>query len=102
MKLAGFLRCARALQIAAATLALAVALPGSAAEAEKEKTDKEAARANLEQALRDAQKRLDEAAREVANLSMSLSGEHMPGFAHVSGKQRAVLGVAIGRSDRAD
>ncbi len=58
----------------------------------------EASRAEMEQKLQDAQKRLNDAAREVAELSMSLSGDVMP---HITRLQtlrapRAVLGMVIG------
>lgn len=60
----------------------------------------EPSRAELQQKLEAAQKRLDTAAREVADLSMSLSDEFMPTFMLFDGSspQRAVLGVNIGSS----
>ncbi len=62
------------------------------------------ARAENRQKLEAAQKRLDEAAREVANLSMSLS-EDVMGHAMAFGPgSRAVLGLAVpvGRRDTRD
>jgi hypothetical protein len=57
----------------------------------------EKSREELEQKLEDAQKRLDVAAREVAELSMSLSdgvvGHMPPGFI---GHHRGVLGIGLG------
>lgn len=55
-------------------------------------------RAELQQKLEAAQKRLDTAAREVADLSMSLSDEVLPGTMPFIGMnpQHAVLGVNIG------
>ena len=72
--------------------------------AEPEKKEKEEAHADIEHKLQAAQKRLDAAAREVADLSMSLSDHmvpHMRAFAGVR-MQRAILGVNLGpREDKA-
>ncbi|HEX4972749.1 MAG TPA: PDZ domain-containing protein [Steroidobacteraceae bacterium] len=88
----------------AALLALAPTAGGAADD--KKATDNDAqAQAELERKLADARKRLDEAAREVANLSMSLSDDmvpHMRGsFDTVvrGGTPRAVLGVNMGSDD---
>jgi len=63
----------------AALLALASATSVAAAEADKKSTDNEGqSQAELERKLADARKRLDEAAREVANLSISLSDDMVP------------------------
>lgn len=91
-----------------ASLALAY-LVGSAlllagtAEAAQDKA--EVSRSELQQKLEAAQKRLDVAAREVADLSMSLSDDVVPPHVmHFRGPnpQRAVLGMNIGtvRNDR--
>ena len=57
----------------------------------------EGRRAEMEQKLQDAQKRLDAAAREVADLSMSLSDDVMPRVMHFTGHAgAAMLGVIIG------
>jgi S1-C subfamily serine protease len=83
--------------------ALLLALAGAQAHsAEPEKKDvKDESRADIEQKLEAAQKRLDAAAREVADLSMSLSDHvvpHMRAFAGVR-MQRAMLGVNLGPRD---
>jgi S1-C subfamily serine protease len=96
--------------IASLTLAALLAFAttsGGAAEADKKSTDKEAqSQAELERKLADARKRLDEAAREVANLSMSLSDDIVPhmrsgafGTVMAGGPQRAVLGINMGSDD---
>lgn len=88
----------------AALLALAPTA-GSAAEAEKQSTDSDAqSQAERERKLVDARKRLDEAAREVANLSMSLSDDVVPymrgAFGTVmGGEPRAILGINMGSDD---
>jgi C-terminal processing protease CtpA/Prc len=90
----------------AALLALAP-LAGGAAEAEKKSSDDEAkSQAELERKLVDARKRLDEAAREVANLSMSLSDDMVPPMrgpmaAVMGGAPRAILGINMGTNDAA-
>jgi hypothetical protein len=76
---------------------------GIAAE-EKKPADDAKSQAELERKLADARKRLDEAAREVANLSMSLSDDmvpHMRGaFGTVmGGPPRAILGINMGSDD---
>ncbi len=75
------------------SLALLATLAG-AAEVEKSEPN----RADMQQKLEAAQKRLDAAAREVADLSMSISGDVMPRVmhAHRMMASRAVLGVNIG------
>lgn len=77
-------------------LLLAAALPLWAAEAGPD-------RAQAERQLKDAQQRLEQAAREVAELSMSLSdGRGGPGERRVITRrivQRAMLGIAIDTSD---
>lgn len=86
---------------AVAALALGSAAGAYAAESDK---NTEASRAATEQKLEAAQKRLDEAAREVAELSMSLSDHVIP---HVrafraGGPPHAVLGVNVGRGEGKD
>lgn len=89
-----------------ALLALA-ATAGGAAEADKKAADNEGqSQAELERKLADARKRLDEAAREVANLSMSLSDDMVPnmrtgafGTVMAGGPPRAVLGINMGSDD---
>lgn len=89
-----------------ATGALALSLSFSALSAEPKPTatpDKEPSRAELERKLEDAQSRLEVAAREVAELSMSLSDDAMPqrNFS-VRRVNQAVLGIAIGPQDGAE
>jgi len=85
-----------------AALALALALAGAnavAADAEKKPTTQ----ADIEQKLEAAQKRLDAAAQEVADLSMSLSDYVVPHVRAFPGVrvQRAMLGINLGpRSDK--
>lgn len=58
----------------------------------------------LERKLAEARKRLDEAAREVANLSMSLSDDlvpHLHTFGQAGGPPRAMLGINLGSRDDA-
>jgi S1-C subfamily serine protease len=88
----------------AALLALAPAASGAADD--KKSTDNDAqSQAELERKLADARKRLDEAAREVANLSMSLSDDmvpHMRGSFDTlvrGGPPRAVLGINMGSDE---
>jgi len=94
--------------IAALTLAALLACaPGAgvAAEADKKSTDDAKSQAELERKLADARKRLDEAAREVANLSMSLSDDMVPytrgAVGAVMGAPRAILGINMGTKDAA-
>jgi C-terminal processing protease CtpA/Prc len=88
----------------AALLALAPTASGAADD--QNATDNDAqSQAELERKLADARKRLDEAAREVANLSMSLSDDMVPrmrgafGTMVGGGPPRAVLGVNMGSDD---
>jgi S1-C subfamily serine protease len=74
-------------------VALCVAGLGHAAEADRDKRKEDDLRARLEA----AQKRLDEAAREVAELSMALSEDVMPYVMAFRGAgSRAMLGINIG------
>jgi len=77
--------------------ALSVA-PGSFAAEQGKDVKGEPSRAELQQQLEAAQKRLDAAAREVADLSMSLSDDVEPHIAHLRTQRpaRAVLGMVIG------
>jgi C-terminal processing protease CtpA/Prc len=80
-----------------AALMLGLAAQAHGADAAKDEK-KEESRTDIEQRLEAAQKRLDAAAREVADLSMSLSDHvvpHMRAFAGVR-MQRAMLGVNLG------
>ena len=91
---------------AALTLAalLAFATSAGAAEQDTKSADNDAkTQAALERRLADARKRLDDAAREVANLSISLSDDVVPytrTFGRVmGGPPRAVLGINLGPND---
>jgi predicted metalloprotease with PDZ domain len=84
--------------LAAAVVAIATA---SAAEVEKQA---EEAQAEIEKKLEDARRRLDMAAREVAELSMSMSEHVMPPVHHFvrAFPPRAMLGINLGpRGDEA-
>jgi C-terminal processing protease CtpA/Prc len=72
--------------------------PGSTEKIEKTKQSETKNTAEREHELNEARKRLDEAAREVAELSMELSNDVMPRVAHIMGRQlsRSMLGVNIG------
>ena len=84
---------------------LAVVTGAGAAEQDSKSADNDAkSQAELERKLADARKRLDEAVREVANLSMSMSDDavpHMRTFGRVmgGGPPRAVLGINLGSND---
>lgn len=75
-------------------LSVLLAAQATAAEAEAGKPKDE----NLNEQLEAAQERLDEAAREVAELSMALSEDAVPFIRqfHAGGGRRAVLGINIG------
>jgi hypothetical protein len=88
---------------------LAVAANAGAAEPDSKAADAKSAdndaklQAERERKLADARRRLDEAAREVANLSISMSDDmvpHMRTFGRVmGGPPRAVLGINLGTND---
>ena len=92
-----------------ASLTLAALLAGAtsagAAEQDTKSADNDAkTQAQLERKLADARKRLDEAAREVANLSISLSDDVVPyartfGRVMGGGPPRAILGINLGTND---
>jgi C-terminal processing protease CtpA/Prc len=87
--------------VLAGALLLVDAAPGAAAEPEQKN---EASLAERERKLEEARARLDAAAREVADLSMSLSDDAMPRIMGFVGRrgQRATLGVVIGSQRNAD
>jgi S1-C subfamily serine protease len=64
--------------------------------------DSEASRASRQQRLDAAQRRLERAAQEVAELSMSLSEEEVAAATPRARQQRAVLGVNIGSDEDDD
>jgi C-terminal processing protease CtpA/Prc len=92
---------------ASLTLAALLALGTAAGAAEQDGKSAEndaKSQAELERKLADARKRLDEAAREVANLSISLSDDMVPhatAFGGRMGPPRAVLGINLGTNDDA-
>jgi len=95
-------------KFASAVAAILVgALLSASASAAADEAAQEHSRAETRKKLEEAQKRLDAAAREVANLSMSMSEDMVPPqdmmFAGLAG-QRAVLGLNIGspRNDSRD
>jgi len=83
---------------------LAFAAGAGAAEQDTKSADNDAkTQAELERKLADARRRLDEAARDVANLSISLSDDVVP-YVRSFGKKfggapRAVLGINLGAND---
>lgn len=85
----------------ACAFALMLALVGTVATAaESGKKAQEPSQAELEQQLEAARKRLDAAAREVAELSMALSENIVPPVPPFFGmsRQRALLGINLGSS----
>lgn len=91
----------RSTTVRAALLAVAaVVAMASATAAEVEKKPAES-QAEMEKKLADARRRLDTAAREVAQLSMSLSDQAVPQMRQIGaiGPQRAVLGIVLGPPD---
>lgn len=81
-----------------AVLALAALLAtATVIAAEVEKKDAES-QAETERKLEDARRRLDAAAREVAELSMSMSEHAVPSIRHFThiGPQRAMIGINLG------
>ena len=85
-------RARAAVLIAATLLATATVI---AAEVEKQDA---ASQAETERKLEDARRRLDTAAREVAELSMSMSEHAVPSIRHFTrvGAPRAMLGINLG------
>lgn len=86
--------------LAALTVLAMGCVPPVLAQAEKKPA---ASDAEIERKLEQARQRLDAAAREVAELSMSLSGHVVPEMMRM-GPQRAVLGINLGgpRSSASD
>jgi C-terminal processing protease CtpA/Prc len=82
----------------AALVCSALSATGALAAEQVKDAKAEPSRAELQQKLEAAQKRLDSAAREVADLSMSLSDDVLPRTArlHSMHPPRAVLGMVIG------
>ena len=92
MKTASTVAVRVALLAVAAAVAMATA---TAAEVEKKPAESQAA---IEKKLEDARRRLDIAAREVAELSMSMSEHTMPAMRQIRGfdPSRAMLGINLG------
>src|SRR5688572_32394511 len=85
-------------RVRAAVLALAALLAtATVIAAEVEKKDAES-QVETERKLEDARRRLDAAAREVAELSMSMSEHAVPSIRHFTrvGAPRAMLGINLG------
>ncbi|HEY0939481.1 MAG TPA: PDZ domain-containing protein [Steroidobacter sp.] len=82
-------------RVALLAVAAAFAMTATAAEVEKKS---EESQAKIEKKLEDARRRLDVAAREVAELSMSMSEHVMPSVHHFTRvmPQRAMLGINLG------
>ncbi|WP_129646470.1 PDZ domain-containing protein [Peristeroidobacter agariperforans] len=90
------LRSTTMVRVALLAIAAAVATASvSAAEVEKKS---EESQAEIEKKLEDARRRLDTAAREVAQLSMSMSDFSVPQMRHFTGfgPPRAMLGINLG------
>ncbi|HEY0681077.1 MAG TPA: PDZ domain-containing protein [Steroidobacter sp.] len=84
------------LHVALVAVAAAVATASvTAAEVEKKSAESQA---EIEKKLEDARRRLDVAAREVAELSMSMSDHAVPAIRHITGfsSPRAMLGINLG------
>lgn len=88
---------ARTAALALAALLTTVTATGFVSAAEVEKKDA-ASQAETERKLEDARRRLDAAAREVAELSMSMSEDAVPSIRHFTriGVPRAMLGINLG------
>jgi predicted metalloprotease with PDZ domain len=80
------------------TLALAALLATASVMAAEVEKKSEESQAEIERKLEDARMRLDTAAREVAELSMSMSEFSVPSLRHFvsAGRQRAMLGINLG------
>lgn len=84
-----------------ALLALGAALAMSQATAAEGEKKAEQSQAELREKLEDARRRLDAAAREVAELQMSMSDHMVPHMRHVNPltSQRAMLGINVNTGD---
>src|SRR5262245_44268557 len=86
--------------LALGAMAALAMIPAASFGAEAEKKN-DTSEADLEKKLEAAQGRLNDAAREVAEISTKLSGEYAPyAMAYAASMNRAILGVAVGRGDR--
>lgn len=82
----------------AALLAIAAAVATASVTAAEVENKPAESQAEIEKKLEDARRRLDVAAREVAELSMSMSDHAVPGMRHFTtlGPPRAILGINLG------
>jgi S1-C subfamily serine protease len=89
-------------KVRVALLAIAAVVATASVTAAEVEKKPEQSQAEVEKKLEDARRRLDSAAREVAELSMSMSEYSVPGARHFTtfGPPRAMLGINLGpRSD---
>lgn len=81
-----------------ALLAIAAAIANASVSAAEVEKKPEESQAEIEKKLEDARRRLDTAAREIAELSMSMSEYSVPQIRHFTGfgPPRAMLGINLG------
>ncbi|MFC4312960.1 PDZ domain-containing protein [Steroidobacter flavus] len=86
------------MKVRVALLAMAAAVATSSVTAAEIEKKSEESQAQIEKKLEDARRRLDTAAREVAELSMSMSDYSVPGARQFMtfGPPRAMLGINLG------
>lgn len=86
------------MKLRVALLAVAAAIATASVTAAEVEKKSEESQAEIEKKLEDARRRLDTAAREVAELSMSMSEYSVPQIRHLTafGRTRAVLGINLG------
>jgi C-terminal processing protease CtpA/Prc len=86
------------MRLRVALLAVAAALATASVTAAEVEKKSEESQAEIEKKLEDARRRLDAAAREVAQLSMSMSDFSVPQMRHFTGigAPRAMLGINLG------
>jgi S1-C subfamily serine protease len=86
------------MKLRVALLAVAAALATASVTAAEVEKKPEESQAEIEKKLEDARRRLDNAAREVAELSMSMSEYSVPQIRHFTGfgGSRAMLGINLG------
>ncbi len=85
-------------RIRVALLAIAAAVATVSVTAAEVEKKSEESQAEIQKKLEDARRRLDTAAREVAELSMSMSEYSVPSIRHINpfGPPRAILGINLG------
>jgi C-terminal processing protease CtpA/Prc len=86
------------MRLRVALLAIAAALATASVTAAEVEKKPDVSQAEIEKKLEDARRRLDTAAREVAELSMSMSDFSVPQMRHFTGfgPPRAMLGINLG------